>query len=372
MNELNYNFVSLLDTVGFIQGMTLGILLVLLNKKRHKSTFFLGLFLIFFALKLLHYIFGGLNIPEVYPDLYLVPFNFSWLLFSVFFIYSQKISIFSEKKTKYWVLVPGIISFLAQSIIFFLPFETKETIAQSFLHEFIFTYLGIFYSWAIGIWNLRFLRDHQIEVNNYFSMVESRELGWAQIFLIYSLISSVIIHIMYYISPNNFYYRIVFAVFDLIAIYWVSFHGVQQYNVHRLLGQKEIKELIKVKSAENPKSELLSETYLKELMEQINDFMMNSEMFTYTELTIADLAEKLKVHPRRISTAINTLTGHNFNTYVNQFRIKKAKALLKKQEGLDLSIEGIGNEVGFNSKSAFYSAFKRETGLTPTKFLDSV
>ncbi|MEM9077357.1 MAG: helix-turn-helix domain-containing protein [Bacteroidota bacterium] len=268
-------------------------------------------------------------------------------------------------------MIPGIVSFGIQLIIFFLPFETKVEIAENFLHEFLLTYVGIFYSWAIGVWNLRFLHDHKIEVNNYFSMVESKELGWAQIFLAYSLTSSVVIHVLYYLSPNDIYYRIIFAVLDLIAIYWISFYGVQQYNVQRILGQREIKDMMRTQRIESQKSELLSEKHLQKLMGRIDNFMMNSEIFIYTELTIADLAKKLEVHPRRISMAINTSTGRNFNTYVNQFRIKKAKVLLKKKDKQDFSIEGIGNEVGFNSKSAFYSAFKRETGLTPTKFLDS-
>ncbi|MEL6917348.1 MAG: helix-turn-helix domain-containing protein [Bacteroidota bacterium] len=370
--ELNYNFTTLLDSIAFIQGATLGALLIILNKKKHKSTFFLGLFLVFFSWKLLYFIFKDLNVSALYPELFLLPFNFSWLLFGLFFIYTQQVSGFSDYKEKYWVLMPGIVSFVLQLIIFFLPYQTKLTISESPWHDFLFTYLGICYSWGIGIWNLKVLNKHQIKVNNYFSMVESRELQWARFFLIYSLVSSVIIHILYYISPSNFYFKVIFSVFDLIAIYWVSFHGVVQRNVLSILTKKELYEISEKKPNQAQNEAPMTNDSMKKLIDEIDRHMINSESFTLTELTILDLAKALNIHPRRISTAINKIRRQNFNTYVNKFRIKKAELLLSDENSDNLSVEGIGNEVGFHSKSAFYSAFKKETGTTPSKYKKTI
>jgi len=52
---------------------------------------------------------------------------------------------------------------------------------------------------------------------------------------------------------------------------------------------------------------------------------------------------------------------------VNLFRIEAAKKLL--QANSKLTIEAIGQECGFKSKSSFYSAFKKRTGTTPSKFV---
>ncbi|MGB5273713.1 MAG: hypothetical protein WBN39_06630, partial [Flavobacteriaceae bacterium] len=81
-----------MDTIGFLQGIVLGIILLILNAKSSRSSFFLGLFLFAFSLKLAYYIPGGLNLEKSYPQLYLLPFNFSWLLFPLFFIYTQQVS----------------------------------------------------------------------------------------------------------------------------------------------------------------------------------------------------------------------------------------------------------------------------------------
>jgi YesN/AraC family two-component response regulator len=66
--------------------------------------------------------------------------------------------------------------------------------------------------------------------------------------------------------------------------------------------------------------------------------------------------------------AINKHYHKNFNTYINEFRIKKAQELLKTDILADLSIEGLSREVGFHSKASFYTAFKKATGRTPMTY----
>ncbi|MEO0340625.1 MAG: helix-turn-helix domain-containing protein, partial [Bacteroidota bacterium] len=59
-----------------------------------------------------------------------------------------------------------------------------------------------------------------------------------------------------------------------------------------------------------------------------------------------------------------------FKDYINQFRIDKARqALLDPQNAL-LTIEAIGQQCGFQSKSTFFRAFKKETQLTPKQYVD--
>jgi len=367
--NLDFNFQVLLDILGLIQGMTLGILLLVLNSKRFRRTYYLGLFLFLFSLKLLNFIPEGLNIEQIYPELFLLPFDFSWLLFPIFFIYTQKVSIFSNQKIKYWLLYPGIISFALQLVIYFLPYSTKLVIAQSLWHELIFTTVGIGYSWVIGFWNLRLLNKHRTEVQNTFSLTENKVLVWARIFLIYSLSASVIIHILYYVSPENFYFKIIFSIFDLIAIYWVAVNGVIQRNILDILDDKKpVFRSQDIPVIENRPKNNVEDEDLNTLMEHIDSYMKKTEAFVRTELTIIDLAEKLKVHPKKISASINTIFNQNFNAYINQLRVKKAKILLTDQSSNRFSIEGIGKEVGFHSKSAFYSAFKKVVGTTPAKY----
>ncbi len=371
-NNLDFNIQVLLDAIGLLQGTTLGILLIILNRRQNRSTFFLDIFLLFFSLELGVFISMDPAISERYPELFLLPFNFSWLLFPLFFIYTQQVSVLSRDKTKYWLLYPGIAMLIFQAYIYWLPFETKQIVAQSKWYSFVCWELGNYYSWIIGIWNLRILYRHRIEVQNTYSFITSKELQWARIFLIFLLTNSVISHILIYGFTQNFYHKIFFSVMDLIAIYWVSYFGILQRNVRSLLTINWDSDVSQKKPLEQKQSATVAPKKLEELMMKIDDHMALTESFINADFTIVDLAKGLEVHPKLLSTAINTYGKQNFNSYVNQFRIDKAEKLLKTKNMGNLSIEGIGKVVGFHSKSAFYSAFRRVTGTTPTKYKERI
>ncbi|MDO8896190.1 MAG: helix-turn-helix domain-containing protein, partial [Bacteroidales bacterium] len=60
--------------------------------------------------------------------------------------------------------------------------------------------------------------------------------------------------------------------------------------------------------------------------------------------------------------------NQNFYGYINKFRVEKSKKLLTDKELDKYSIIGIAFESGFNSKTAFNTAFKKITGQTPSEF----
>ncbi len=358
------DFQIFLDLIALIQGLILAIVLMTFNQKNH-SSFFLGLYVLFFSLKLVIYISNNLILQGSFYDLKLLPFNFSWLLFPLFLIYTYKVSVFSNIKPPYWVLVPGIISIIIQIYQFSLPRDLKFAIFEIPNYEFFHTFLGIFYSWAIGIWNLKILCDHKEVVLNSYTQQIKKELKWAHVYLFYSLVISILIHLLYSFDPTSVYFKILYSTFDLFAIYWIAFHGIKQYNVVSIFSNRETD---KIKISDAPDLKIDANEQAKNLMKKIDAYLLRTELYVQSSLTIIDLAENLKIHPKHISTAINSVSNKNFNNYINHFRIQKAVKLLNNQESIKYSMEGIGYKVGFNSKSAFYKAFKNETGTTPIKY----
>lgn len=105
-----------------------------------------------------------------------------------------------------------------------------------------------------------------------------------------------------------------------------------------------------------------------EICTRIQNEMVSKAYYLNQNLTIHDFAREIKISARNISSCINQNTGNNFNEWVNNFRVEKALASLKDQDSSHLSIEGIGSDSGFRSRSAMYKAFKRKLGLSPGHF----
>ncbi|MCK9420978.1 MAG: tetratricopeptide repeat protein [Bacteroidales bacterium] len=114
-----------------------------------------------------------------------------------------------------------------------------------------------------------------------------------------------------------------------------------------------------------------SETMNQRLIEALKLMMVNERLFLDPGITLADMAQKLNTNTTYLSRAINEMLNKNFSVYINELRIHEAQIMLAGKEYANWSIEGIAVSVGFNSKSAFNSAFKKFTGVTPSFFQKS-
>jgi AraC-like DNA-binding protein len=81
---------------------------------------------------------------------------------------------------------------------------------------------------------------------------------------------------------------------------------------------------------------------------------------------LQDIAKELGVTPNTLSHLINDYLGKSFSIYLNEFRIEEAKKILVTNE--QFTIEAIGYEAGFNSKSSFFATFKKFTKTTPAAY----
>ena len=93
--------------------------------------------------------------------------------------------------------------------------------------------------------------------------------------------------------------------------------------------------------------------------------MENQQFYLNEELTLHSFAKEINMSSRLISSCINKNMGHNFNEWVNNYRVEKALEIIKSDEKNMLSIEGIGSDSGFKSRSAMYAAFKKKLGHSP-------
>lgn len=90
------------------------------------------------------------------------------------------------------------------------------------------------------------------------------------------------------------------------------------------------------------------------------------ELFLNPNLTLDETAKELKLPKHTLSQYLNEKLGKSFTSFINEYRIEKAKELL--QSNKNYTVEGLGYESGFNSKSTFFTTFKKITGKTPTEY----
>ena len=83
------------------------------------------------------------------------------------------------------------------------------------------------------------------------------------------------------------------------------------------------------------------------------------------------LSEEQSISVSVLSKIINNYSSYNFSDYINSLRIEQAKKLLNNANFASYTIVAIGLESGFNSKSTFYSAFKKFTSQTPSEYRGS-
>ena len=92
------------------------------------------------------------------------------------------------------------------------------------------------------------------------------------------------------------------------------------------------------------------------------------KLFLNRNISIARLAEALDVPAYQVSKAVKDAYGRSFPETVNAFRIEEAKQRLINSGEEFIKVEGLAYDVGFNTTSAFYSAFKKETGMSPKEY----
>ncbi|SHJ85496.1 helix-turn-helix domain-containing protein [Pseudozobellia thermophila] len=364
---MKFDIYTAFEAIGFVQAMTLGVLLIILNKPKYKSTLFLSVLLILFSLAMLPRILDGFGAFNPYPQLYLLPFVFFSLYFPLFYLYIQHTGLLSSGKRKLWLLLPGLVAFGAQSLIYILPYERKVELEALPLYEASRTILWLF-GLGVGVYTLNILRNPKVIAHRNLPYVALKELARARSYLVYTIIGFILYALLARTVPHSLFARTYFMAFDLLFIYWTALHGFEQQNVRAVISLKKDPELANDAALAFNTMALPSEKKLITLMNRIHEYLIRTESFTNKELTVVDLAENLDSHPKRISSAINKVRNQNFNAYINLLRVQKAEGLLKNKDLDRLSIEGIGQEVGFHSKSAFYSAFKKVTGTTPLKY----
>jgi AraC-like DNA-binding protein len=86
------------------------------------------------------------------------------------------------------------------------------------------------------------------------------------------------------------------------------------------------------------------------------------------DLSLVDVAEEIGVPVHHLSQSISVAGNTSFNELVGRLRVEEAQRLLLDPSNAGVAVEPLGMEAGFRSRSAFYAAFRGQTGSSLADF----
>ncbi len=123
-----------------------------------------------------------------------------------------------------------------------------------------------------------------------------------------------------------------------------------------------------VKKSPKYKYSTLTSRELSKYGLKLIQYLKTEKPYTNSDLKLQDIADFLGLPSHQLSQVINTELKCNFYALINKYRIDQAKRQFIDPDKQHLNIIEIAYEVGFNSKSAFNTAFKKNAGMTPSQY----
>lgn len=228
-----------------------------------------------------------------------------------------------------------------------------------------FLFSILFYSYLI----LKTLRLHQHKIKDSFSYTsECLTLNWLK-FVLFLFVLAFVGQILFgaladridYLFDPRLFVRIALTIFA----FGVSYFGVKQPSLYQ---QEHVDGGQTIETKGKYKRSGLNDKTAQGYQQKLQKYMEEKKPYLDPELAINDVAHQLHISRHHITQVINENLHKNFFTWINEYRVREVKQRLLDEKFSHLTIVAIAFDCGFNSKSAFNSIFKKETGQTPSEF----
>ncbi|WP_169719425.1 helix-turn-helix domain-containing protein [Olivibacter sitiensis] len=268
---------------------------------------------------------------------------------------------------KDWLLhfVPFLL-FLLFSLVYLMPnlFHKENHLPE--LPPWIgFIVRYFFFGQMVYYWIACFalLRRHQKNLKMVASFTEKIDLEWLRyllisvLFLIFIRILSISnIHVTYY-SPILYFLGIILLAYSTLT--QKSIYAIETYQ------PAENDEIAPKKTL----NERLSTEQVDELKYTVLRKTVDEKLYLDPSLTLSVLSDKIGISTHELSYVLNNGLGKNFYQFINELRTEEAKLLLLSEDTKHLDMFGVAIRAGFNSKTTFYTTFKKATKLTPKEYI---
>jgi len=331
---------------------------ILLFTSRNKKNYPIALLVLAFSVILFQYVLYWTRYETVFPYLILIPsfcYYASGPLLYLYFLRLYK----KEVRFNYALHFLPAVLLIVPSLFLWLKIGKWYDgdivllwLAQQ--HWFIVAHMGLY-----SILMFRLISINNTVVTEY-TKIRHR---WSRLLaILFSLF--LLSYVSYYVLVDfpffnsQWDYMISFMMsFSIYAIGYFIFKQPQIFN-----GELYSNLFLPIQN----KKESFEDTLLNELYKNLTNYMEQEKPYIDNELRLVHLADQLGFSTHLLSKVINKKSGKNFNKFVNEYRLVEAERLLT--ETRQYSIKSVYFDVGFNSKAAFYNAFKRKHECTPSEY----
>ena len=216
--------------------------------------------------------------------------------------------------------------------------------------------LMIIYPLLIAWWLYGKIREYRANVENNFSSLENSAMPWVKIYLI----------ILTVIGLSYFYLSFTYHPTRLFTQQWLVLALLIYNSAQIALRRKPWKEEI----LENAEEEEEEDAVRKSYREKLESWMRNAKPYVNPEFRLVDLMQILPMNRTYLSKFINVEYGCSFYQFVTKYRIEEAQRLM--QEHPEWKLQDVAEQSGFSSPTIFSRVFARETGYTPSEWMEQI
>ncbi|RAJ24646.1 helix-turn-helix domain-containing protein [Pedobacter cryoconitis] len=339
------------SALGTFNALILGVYFFFFTRKKYLTNYFLGALLFVLSVRVGKSVFLHFNgsLPKIYLQVGLSACFFIGP-FLYYFLRSATGQIGTLKRSWTWSLALLFTLIITAGIRF--PYQDYPVL---WTHYFVW---AIYTQWLIYLLSAGFLLKGMFKK----LLLKESPMTAPETWLLMIFISNAIIFIFYFLALIN-------APFTSYISGAVVFSFILYLIISVILYRKKTDDLFLL-TPNKPPVKRVNEADAEILIRKLEKIMLENEFYKNPDLKLSDLSKGINISSHQLSQLLNDNLGKNFTTFVNEFRIKEACKIISTDDRLTL--ESIGYEVGFNSKSTFFAAFKKQTNTTPLNYQQSM
>jgi AraC-like DNA-binding protein len=236
-----------------------------------------------------------------------------------------------------------------------IDFPWQFYLVSALMYAHLYVYLGLTY---------KSLLKYRKIIKNKYSQIDQINLDWLSLSInIFGLLTFVsLIHNFIILAENQSVFMVSLILLLIFVFYFVN------RVILKALRQPEIFAGITKNETSKYLGSNLTADQIETYKEQLLSLFRAEKPFLDPQLSLADLSEKLSISTKHLSQVINQSFNKSFFDFINSYRIQEFQQILKASRDDKMTVLEVMFQVGFNSKSSFNTAFKKETGQTPTEF----